>query len=258
MQNNEAQNEQILASAIRYLLEGDEIEAATLLMSCTLESWHQYTEYYDPYDSDTSFEAVELLLRGPRKFFDEISSGEDLRAAPESPITKEIRRSFYAVFGSKYFIKIRTGASIVSIDTDWRTRLLAESETKQPTNQNSYEPKPIIYMGMRFSSQPEVEIAKALDRLGVMYLPNCLVRVGSPGNRETRFPDFLISHKGKWGILEVDGKKYHTGRAAEDHDRSRQIERHGGIAYFTRFDAMRCMNDANGVVKEFLDILEKK
>jgi very-short-patch-repair endonuclease len=74
----------------------------------------------------------------------------------------------------------------------------------------------------------------------------------------SRFPDFLICFDGKWGILEVDGQKYHQGRATEDHERSRIMERHGGIAYLTRFDYQRCMNDPDGVVKDFIEVLRQK
>lgn len=148
--------------------------------------------------------------------------------------------------------------ALLDVDADWRVKLLAEADTQQVHNQNSYNKDSLIYSGMRFSSPAEISIAKALDNLGVMYLPNCLVRVGGKGNRVNRFPDFLICYQGKWGILEIDGATYHSGTATEDRQRSRLIERHGGIAYFTRYDAKRCQQEPDKVIKEFLEILSKK
>jgi very-short-patch-repair endonuclease len=116
-----------------------------------------------------------------------------------------------------------------------------------------------MYTGMKFNSPPEVEIAKALERKGIMYLANCLVRVGTSNNRSSIYPDFLIFHNNKIGWLEVDGQTYHTPRnATQDHARSRAVEIHGGIDYFTRYDANKCRNDPDGVVEEFLKILNKK
>jgi very-short-patch-repair endonuclease len=112
--------------------------------------------------------------------------------------------------------------------------------------------------GMRFSSEPEVRIARALERAGIMYLPNCLVRAGQPNAMSSSFPDFLICYGGKWGILEVDGQKSHMGRATEDHERTRRLEGHGGIAYFTRFDYQACMTDPDAVVRKFIEILKLK
>lgn len=110
--------------------------------------------------------------------------------------------------------------------------MMAEIETDKPTNQGvpfAKKENVIIHEGQKFASPPEVEIAKALDKLGIMYAPNCLVRVGLRGmRRENKYPDFLISYRGKWGILEVDGQTYHTNsNATQDHERSRAIEQHG-------------------------------
>lgn len=231
-----------LASAVHFLFQAGEKEAAQLLLSCYAEIWSDY--------GDFNKEIWIVELSGSQAFYD---------AYEDQPTRKSIDRAIKAVL--PYIeggVWIRGKAALVEFDTDWRVRLLAQGETQNAHNQNSYAKEPIIYEGMRFSSKPEVAIAKALDKLGIMYLPNCLIRVGSIGNRLNRFPDFLICYTGKWGILEIDGKAYHTGRATEDHERSRLIERHGGVAYFTRFDSKRCMNDPDGVVKEFLEILANK
>ena len=169
-----------------------------------------------------------------------------------------LQEAFLAVFGEGFRVDFIIGVGIHDVDVDWRAKLFAEAETDQIHNQGAYEKKPILYKGMRFSSPPEVQIAKALDKVGAMYLANCLARVGSFQARENRFPDFLITWKGNWGILEVDGKTFHMGRASEDHDRFRLFEHHGGIKYSTRYDAMLCQDEPEKVVGEFLKILAGK
>jgi hypothetical protein len=245
------QNEQYLASAVQYLLEGDEIDAAKLLASSSLDGyWEtQHTDRGYSDDPDAYYPVCEIKLRGSRKFYEAISISQD------SPNATAIKRAFNAVLGTTYPVIIIPSVSLVSFEPDWRARLLADQNLKEITNQNPYAKKPLYWENMRFNSPPEIEIAKALDRIGVMYLPNCLARLGTPGHRECRIPDFLICYKNRWGILEVDGKTYHTGRASEDHDRSRLIEKQGGIVYYTRYDAMRCQNKPDEVVSEFLEIL---
>jgi hypothetical protein len=243
------EDEIYLASAVHFLLQGGDEEAARLLISCESETWREHDQQYG--------ECWFVRLRGSRQFYDTFTDYKH-------PAHEAIDLAFRAVLPrvdsgyEGHCVVIQPHASLVEVDTDWRVKLLADAETGDTHNQNSYNSKPIVYAGMRFSSPPEVEIAKALDNLGVMYLPNCLTRVGSTGNRQNRFPDFLICYRGKWGLLEVDGQTYHSGRATEDHERSRLIEKHGGIAYFTRFDAQRCMKDPEGVVQEFLEILGSK
>ena len=78
---------------------------------------------------------------------------------------------------------------------------------------------------LRFRSQSEVRIAKALDAVWVLFLPNCLARLNSNFGRFTKEADFLVCANGKWGILEVDGP-FHP-RAADDHERDRLFQQHG-------------------------------
>ncbi len=68
-----------------------------------------------------------------------------------------------------------------------------------------------------------------------MYVPNCVVRLGTTSDRKSLGLDFLINDSRKWGILEVDGRTYQSGNAAQDHERQ-----HGGMAYCSRDDVMQC------------------
>ena len=81
--------------------------------------------------------------------------------------------------------------------------LVKKGTTNQGISETSFKGKIIEYANLRFRSQSEVKVAQALDARSVMYLANCMARVGSIGGRLNREPDFLICYKGKWGILEI-------------------------------------------------------
>ena len=75
--------------------------------------------------------------------------------------------------------------------------------------------------------------------------------------RLNREPDFFICHEGKWGILEVDGAPFHPPeRTAIEHERDRLFQDHG-ILFVQHFDAKRCFEDADSVVKQFLGLLRR-
>ncbi len=113
------------------------------------------------------------------------------------------------------------------------------------------------WKGLRFRSKTEIIIAEALDRAGVLFLPNCLARLNHPsepegrGNKEA---DFLICHQGKWGVIEVDGPHHTPDRRVEEQERER-LFRHHGIRVVERFDAARCYEQPDEVVKQFLQII---
>jgi hypothetical protein len=91
-----------------------------------------------------------------------------------------------------------------------------------------------------------MRIAVALDRSGVLFLPNCMGRLSGSTGRKNLECDFLVCHEGKWGILEVDGEPYHPAkRAAQDHERDRLFKAHG-IRVVERFDAREWPVSSNG------------
>ncbi|WP_242025888.1 pentapeptide repeat-containing protein [Anabaena sp. FACHB-1391] len=108
---------------------------------------------------------------------------------------------------------------------------------------------------LRFRSKTEIKIAEALDRTGVLFVPNSLARLTTPKGRENKEADFLICYNGKWGVLEVDGP-YHTAeRRVEEQERER-IFKKNGIKVVERFDAQRCYNHPDEVVQEFFNMIE--
>lgn len=114
-----------------------------------------------------------------------------------------------------------------------------------------------VWQNLRFRSESELRVAQALDRAGVLFLPNCKARLGEAGHRENREPDFLVCAEGKWGILEVDGEPFHPpARTVHDHERARLFKAHG-IRVVEHFDAAACYRDPDGVVRQFLALLRQ-
>lgn len=110
---------------------------------------------------------------------------------------------------------------------------------------------------LRFRSVSEMHVAQALDRVGVLYLANCKARLGPVQSRQNREPDFLICYEGKWGILEVDGEPFHPpSRTVHDHERDRLFKQ-SGIRIVEHFDANKCYEQADEVVRVFLDLLKQ-
>src|SRR6266542_2320933 len=79
--------------------------------------------------------------------------------------------------------------------------------------------------------------------------PPARVRLNaSKDSRMTRELDFVISHEGKWGVLEVDGP-FHV--PAADAERDALLRAHG-ITSIQRFPSLRCFQEPGSVVDEFL------
>lgn len=108
---------------------------------------------------------------------------------------------------------------------------------------------------LRFRSKTEIQIAEALNRTGVLFIPNSLARLTTPKGRENKEADFLICYNGKWGVLEVDGPHHTAERRVEEQERER-IFKKNGIKVVERFDSERCYNNPDEVVQEFFKMIE--
>ncbi len=116
---------------------------------------------------------------------------------------------------------------------------------------------------MYFRSKSEIKIAKELYKRDVLFFANVRGQVscqGSPasensGNLPGRLEvDFLVFHKNKCMILEVDGQHHQDeSQAFRDYVRDRVLLREGIPT--ARFTADECFNQPTEVVTEFLNIL---
>jgi hypothetical protein len=115
---------------------------------------------------------------------------------------------------------------------------------------------PCMLDGLWYRSQAERRIAAALEAANVLFAPNASVRLGiTADHRHTMEPDFLVWQDRKLGVLEVDGP-WHTGRAADDHERDRRLREHG-VRVVERYPAERCYQLPDDVVVDFLRLLDR-
>jgi hypothetical protein len=236
-------------SMARYMIEGDEREEAKLLLACRLEA-HVEDEYND--FSHDQEDILHLWLYGPRKAYDAL-------VGYHSPTHVVFRRAAEAVCPAGFDqITIRPFVAMSEArPADWRNELLAVLDGRDVDNQAIGFKATRTYEGLRFRSESEVRIAEALDRAGVMYVPNCRSRVGSKDRRRNIEADFLVMTDSNWGVLEVDGSQWHAGSAARDHNRDRPFHFHGA-EIVQRFDAAECFETADAVVAKFLKLLRRQ
>ncbi|MEX1140726.1 MAG: hypothetical protein WEB79_00230 [Thermoleophilaceae bacterium] len=238
--------DRFLASMARFFIEGDEKEEARLLLASTLESYEE--------SDDSNFEpwyGLTLTFYGPRKLY-------DLLRDQSTNLHKAFQHAAHAMAPPKYdTVTITARASVVVPNSaDWRNELLAVLEGRDVDNQAIGFKATKTYEGLRFRSESEVRIAQALDRAGVMYVPNCRSRIGSVSRRRNCEADFLVMLEGRWGVLEVDGEQWHAGLASRDHERDRPFHFHGAHKV-QRFDAGECFENPDGVVAKFLALLRR-
>lgn len=240
--------ERVLANAIMFLVEGEELEAVKVLLSCSIEiRW----SHHFPSEGNLTVE-----IKGPRSSVDKISTKHRFNKYDE-----DIYYQIYGAIGMALPAQLRIRDFDVSLempepDPAWRTHVTELVGGKVAHNQNPFSRNDtLIWKSLRFNSEPERRIAAALDTVGVLFFPNCVARITVGDTRDMLIPDFLICDDGKWGILECDGATYHPS-AAKDHDRDRFFRQYK-IKVVERYPGMRCMNDAPGVVRDFLTLLKK-
>jgi len=236
-----------LASAARFLVDGCEEDAASVLLSCSLEFSRSGDTWYV---GDETHEALHVKLTGPRAAYEIIND-------TNQPITGAIRKSITAVLPDRTYIKHFTAhVQHISIDTNWREELIEIARGVGVHNQAAQGKALRIWNNLYFRSQSEIKIAETLDRANVLFFPNCRGRLGLSVTRQNKEADFLVCHRGKWGILEVDGEPFHPpSRTVQDHARDRAFKEHG-IRLVEHFDATECYNKADDVVARFLKLLE--
>jgi len=183
---------------------------------------------------------------------------EDLREASQSVAT---RRAFSEIANVieeigplplQYVRYITCELDRSESPTNWRSDL-ANSISILNANQAIFtfrdSPK-ILYEGLSFRSKTEIKLYEALLKRGLLVLPLPLAVLGS--QRRYKEPDFVVCYKGKCGILEIHGDKWHLPEtAAQEHERRREFI-NLGVNIFEIFDADRCWRDPEGVVNDFL------
>lgn len=134
---------------------------------------------------------------------------------------------------------------IPRVGPNWREQLVRELKGGQQTNQARsvrLEPRHPMEDGLHFTNEWEHRVYQVLkehqDRLPsnetIGIMPLGALRV--PGH--TFEPDFLITYRGRVGVIEVDGP-HHKGRASADRSRDR-LFKHAGVRDVDRL----CVEDS--------------
>ena len=180
-------DEKLHASAVQFLLDRHEEDAANLLLSCTLQISGADSRVYI---GSEHICAVEVHLVGPRIAYDVLINDRHI-------VTKAIKRAIDAVVPADFYVSsVITRARLVDVDPSWKVELLEIARGKGVHNQGLGASK--IWNNLRFRSVSEIRIAEALDRTAVLFLPNCLARLTMPEGRKNREADFLVCFDGKW------------------------------------------------------------
>jgi hypothetical protein len=240
--------ERIVASAVKFLIDGDDHEAALALLPCSLSLHHQY------YDGPNT--VMTVVLSGPRASYNALYQRDDDYDRFANEMRERVRDAVIAhlPFGTacgEYIVR----PALITPDPSWRTEAARAAGGKQVRNQapDIEGGKIVTWNYLRFRSETEKRIAAALDATRVLFFPNCVGRLNVGDGRGNREPDFLVCDRGRWGILEIDGDIFHPS-AAKDHDRDRLFEAYG-IKAIERYPWQRCYDDPNGVVRNFLELL---
>lgn len=169
-----------MASAARFLIDGQEEDAANVLLSCSLDVWESGDTWRN---GDEVLFALHVELSGPR-------ASHEILSQSENETTKRIRAALGAVLPTYTYMKhFNVAVELVDIDPDWRTELLELARGKSVNNQGlPFENRPplLTWKNLKFRSSSERRIAETLDRTGVLFLPNCMARLGDKTSRKNR------------------------------------------------------------------------
>ena len=265
MDYTEMSPEQLHGSALAFLLEGDDEEAAAALARCTIERVFQ-----DPNYGNLWHWILTVHLRAPRAVYSLVAQDFQILNEPnqqaqysvlvaDNTVAGRIRNAFTAVIAHGDSIeRIDIRAQIADVgDRHMLADLISQTFGGDISNQAPLAREARFWEDLRFRSQSEIKIAEALDEARVMFFPLCRGRVTLGKQRVTREPDFLVCHQAKWGILEVDGEPFHPAtRTTQDHERDRLFRSHG-IRVVEHFDSKQCYEYPKLVVGKFLEILAK-
>ncbi len=131
---------------------------------------------------------------------------------------------------------------------------LGKDEDSQEIQSNS-EGKVYDWNGLNFHSPAQVKIAEALDRTGILFIPNSQMRLTTPEGRQNQQANFLIFHQGKLGILEVGNETSSQDNLADEIRTISLIA--SGIYICKQYSFTQCHEQPDEVVQEFLDILSQ-
>lgn len=242
--NSQEELNNFLLDASKSLSLRGETEAASFLVSIEFEAYDCNNRFRDEFIvlkfsvSSEDYKSWEEAIsnKGFDRTFDQIAScvtevGEAKGLLPVGFVTCHLDRSRQS--GNSPYINQSTPVSI--------------------SNQAFFtfkDGRKIVHERLNFRSKAEIKIFDALVRKGLLVFPLPVAVMGR--RRQYREPDFVVCYKGKAGILQVHGGKWHPPEtAAQEHELGREFSKLG-VSIYEIFDADRCSDNPDGVVDDFL------
>src|SRR5260221_4642960 len=155
--------EQLLASTVNFLIQGEEHEAATLLLFCAVE----IETVYHTHPNGGLWYSYAVHLMGPRQAYAILSNSEH-------SVWYEVNSALRAVMPSQVtFDGWDIRAQLIDVEPSWREELRQIAAGRGVHNQAVEIPKrEIVRWGnLGFRSESERRVAIALDTTGVLFLP---------------------------------------------------------------------------------------
>jgi len=237
--------ESFWAGCVEHLKQAGHAMEVSLLASAELRL--EVAEF-DNWNGGTYKWSIRVGLTPPA--FGEISADE--RKCAENRIacvTGELLRGYEDNHSLRdVIIECRLGPA----PRDWRRAALAWVAGEGVTNQGRVRSDNVAACecdGLRFRSNPEINLYKAFLRLAVPFAPlPVFVRGGAEYRRLE--PDFVIVKDGLVTVVEVDGDTYHTETPAKAQERLRVLEMEG--VHVERVEAALCTEDGAAAVADAL------
>jgi hypothetical protein len=221
----EMTDDEVIGAASVLLVQRGYREAAALMLDVTSVWIERRTVHEDSmsYSYETEYQEVILEV--------------EPRLLPNSGyLVDHIRSAFEAVGAGcgRHITEVSIREVIPRVGPNWREQLARELKGGHQTNHARkvrLEPRHPAEDGLHFTNEWEHRVYQVLkeqqtslpdnDTIGIM--PLGALRV--PGH--TFEPDFLITYRGRVGVIEIDGP-HHKGRASADRSRDR-LFKHAGV-----------------------------
>ncbi len=147
------------------------------------------------------------------------------------------------------------GSKMPNDKTESGKEIIQPEQAEIQAVQSNPENRLHYWNGYHLRSDEHLKIAEALERTGILFIPNPKQRLTTPEGRENQEFDFMILHQGKSGILQIDSEESQQEPVKEEE--LHRLFKYHGIRIVQHCDASRCGEEPDRVVQEFLEMLSQ-
>ncbi|NUP49888.1 MAG: hypothetical protein HOW97_21630 [Catenulispora sp.] len=240
-------DERLLGTTAVLLFQSGHLDAAALLADV---SHFELDDRGQDWNRDQYMALIDVEPPSIDRFTEEIQSRicDSMREVAD--------RDHFDILG----IEVRP--TLPKVGMDWRNQLRLAQNGSQTNHARRVrlESRHPIEDGLHFTNEWEYRVYVVLkehqatlpdnDTIGIIPLSAIKIR------DHVFEPDFLITYRGRAGIIEVDGP-YHRGKLSDDKSRDRLL-RHSGVKHVDRIDVQDATqkNEVHKFVIDFLRQLE--